>query len=95
VILEVCDDGPHDEGRIFLKRFTKHSELDPNGPKLQNVQDIILFLWEHLFSWPKTSYSKVRRLIIRVFWLVMISNVNHHAKYTCDAIKGFVEICVQ
>jgi hypothetical protein len=79
----------------FWKRFIKHSQLDPNGPKLQNVQDIIVFLWEHLFSWPKTFYFKVKRLVTCVFLLVMISNVNHHTKYTCDAIKGFVEICIQ
>jgi hypothetical protein len=58
MILEVCDDG----ARVVLKRFIKHSQLDPNGPKLQNVQDIILFLWKHLFSWPKTFYSKLRSL---------------------------------
>jgi len=64
MILKVCDDG----AKIVLKIFIKHSQLDPNGPKLQNVQDIILFMCEHLFSWHKTSYSKVRRLIPCVFF---------------------------
>jgi hypothetical protein len=64
VILEVCDDG----AKVVLKTFIKHSQLDPNGPKLQNAQDIIFFMCEHLFSWRKTSYSKVRKLVPCVFF---------------------------
>jgi hypothetical protein len=45
-------EGPHDHDGVgvVLKRFFKKSQLDVNGPKLQNVEDVVSLLRTHLFS---------------------------------------------
>jgi hypothetical protein len=34
--------GPHDGAGAVVKRFIRHSQLDPNGLTLQNVKDVVL-----------------------------------------------------
>jgi len=41
---------PHDGARVVLKRFIRKSQLDVNGPKLQNAKDVVTLLHTHLFS---------------------------------------------
>jgi hypothetical protein len=42
--------GPHDGANAILKRFLRKLGLDVNGPKLQNVKDVVTFLHTHLSS---------------------------------------------
>ncbi len=72
--------GPHDGARAILKRFLKKSQLDVNGPKLQNAMDVVTLMRTHLSSWPETSYTKERKLVTRVFWHVKTINVDHQTK---------------
>jgi hypothetical protein len=41
---------PHDGAKVVLKRFLRKSQLDVNGPKLQNAKDVVTLLHTHLFS---------------------------------------------
>jgi hypothetical protein len=50
--------GPHDGARAILKMFLKKSQLDVNGPKLQNAEDVVTLMCTHLSSWPKTYKGK-------------------------------------
>jgi hypothetical protein len=38
------DKGPHDGACAIVKRFIRHNQLDPNGPKLQNAEGIVALL---------------------------------------------------
>ncbi len=62
--------------------------MDVNGPKLQNVKDVVTLMCAHLFSWPETFYIRERKLVTCVFWHVKTTDVDHHTKYLCDYVKG-------
>ncbi len=38
------DKGPCDGVGVIVKIFIRHNQLDPNGPKLQNVESIVTLL---------------------------------------------------
>jgi len=40
---------PHDGARVVLKRFLRKSQLDVNGPKLQNAKDVVTLLHTFVF----------------------------------------------
>jgi hypothetical protein len=73
---------------VVLKRIFRKSQLDVNGSKLQNAEDVIAFLCTHLFSRPETSYIGERKHVTCVFWHVNTIDVDHQTKYTCDFVKG-------
>lgn len=61
--------------------------MDAIGPKLQNVEDAVAFLWEHLNTRLETSYTWQMKQVTHVFWHVKITNVDQENIYTCDNIK--------
>jgi hypothetical protein len=54
---------PHDGVKVVLKRFLKKFQLNVNGQKLQNVEDVVNLSHIHLSSWFKTSYKGERKLV--------------------------------
>jgi hypothetical protein len=78
----------HDGVMVVLKRFFKKFQLNVNGPKLQNAEDVVNLLHIHLSSWSKISYKGEKKLVTRVFWHVKTIDVDRQTKYTCDFVKG-------
>jgi len=68
---------PHDGARVVLKRFIRKSQLDINGPKLQNAEDVVTLLGTHLFSHLETFYTRERKLVTCVLWHVKTTDVDH------------------
>jgi hypothetical protein len=62
--------GLHDGVGTIIKCFIWQEQLNAYGCKLQNVEEVVAFLWEKLSCKPKTSYSRERTLMHRVFWHV-------------------------
>jgi len=62
------------------------------GRKLQNVEEVVAFLWEKLNCKPKTSYSREQTLMHKVFWHVKKDDVNRDEVYTCAPIEGVMKV---
>ncbi len=43
--------GPHDGASAIVKRF-KQAQLDVQGPQLQNANQVVIFMYEHLSQCP-------------------------------------------
>ena len=87
--------GPHDGAGAVLKRYIRTTQLDVNGPRLQDVETVVEFLRSKLSERPKTSYGD-RRPVRRTFWHVRVGDVDRETEYECDPIVGCRDLhCVQ
>ncbi len=49
--------GAHDGVRVVVKKFFQREQLNVEGVKLQNVEEVVAFLHDKLSNQLKSSYS--------------------------------------
>lgn len=70
--------GEHDGAGAVVKRALTDEQLDANGAKLQNAQDVVEWL-----TWKMADDGKQR-----LFVEVKINDVDRRNAYTCQTVKG-------
>jgi hypothetical protein len=80
--------GPHDGAGVVVKSCIRREQLNPDGRRLQCVQDVVQLLAEKLSCRPESSYSGKRKPLRRFFWHVPDGSVDRASIHACDVIPG-------
>ena len=78
--------GEHDGAGAVVKRTLTHEQLKPNGAILRCAADVVAFCQANLSQGAPASYPSKERECARVFWEVLVGDVNREVKWNCSPI---------
>ena len=68
--------GEQDGAGAAIKQHLTHEQLKPNGVKLQNAIEVVLFLRETMSTEADATYPSKARVVSRVFWEIKEGDVD-------------------
>jgi hypothetical protein len=67
--------------------------MNAHGAKLENVEEVVMFLQEHLLIKHESTYYGSRKPFKKIFWHVQGEDVDKVSPiFVCDPIKGTMKI---